>query len=279
MKDANQHFLLRFLDPDGVAIVGASNNPAVSNYFLVANLVNLGFPGKIYPVNPKETEILGLRAYASIQDINGPVDLAVIGVSHIRVPGILRECIQKGIQRVTIIAGGFSEAGENGKKAQNEIRQTVKDHDIRAIGPNALCPINVAAHFCISFNPVSAIPPGGLSLIFQSGLYEPRSSWLLTDFNYHLNKLIDLGNKMDINEVDALAIQLPPMAFLHPQGLLEALGNQVTGRKPIAFWMPGMEPGRNEILQSLEEKGVVVFPSPEQAIRALSALHRFSRRI
>ncbi|MEJ2587066.1 MAG: CoA-binding protein [Deltaproteobacteria bacterium] len=466
MKDGNGHFLDGFLDPDSVAIVGASNNPATTNYYLVANLIKLGFPGKIYPVNPNEAQILGLRAYANVTDIDGPVDLAVIGVSHTRAPGILKECIQKGIKRVTIIAGGFSEAGEEGEKAQKEMQQLVKDHGIRAIGPNALSPINVPAHFCISFHPISAISEGGLSLIFQYGLYEPRFSWLLSDFNYHLNKLIDLGNKMDVNEVDALsylvhdprtrviglhlesiagdgreflrllseakarqkpvvilksgrthagaraaashtgamvrgsdrvfdsairqcgalradtleaffnltralerfgplnmqgnriflatfpggegviltdlceheglrlagvdaptkeklhpvrppwdipanpwdlgltvqfnppdvvyrviveamvndpavdalAIQLHPMAFLYPEKLLEVFGDGVTGRKPIVLWLAGMEPGRNALLQSLEEKRVVVFPSPEQAIHALSALHRFCQR-
>jgi acyl-CoA synthetase (NDP forming) len=80
----------------------------------------------------------------------------------------------------------------------------VRQNSIRAIGPNALSPINVKAGLCISFHPIDSIKAGGLSLIFQSGLYEPRSGWLLNDFNYHLNKLIDLGNKMDVNEVDAL---------------------------------------------------------------------------
>jgi acyl-CoA synthetase (NDP forming) len=462
MENANEHFLARFLEPESVAVVGASNNPTGINYYLVANLVHLGFEGKIFPVNPKEKEIMGLRAYPSLKDIDEPVDLAVIGVSHALVPGILRDCVRKGIRRVTIIAGGFSEAGKNGKRAQEEMRQMLRDHGIRAIGPNALSPINVPANFCVSFHPLSAIRQGGLSLIFQSGLYEPRFTWLLTDFNLHLNKLIDLGNKMDITEVDALsylvqdpktqvigihlesiagdgreflrlireaaahnkrvvvlksgrtqagakaaashtvamvrgsdrvfdsamkqcgalrastleeffyltralerfgpvsmkgsrlflatfpggegviatdlceaeglslaevdqatieklhkvfppwdippnpwdlgltvqfhepnrvyrviveammndpnvdalAIQLHPMAFLFPKELLEVFGNSAAAGKPIALWLAGMEPGRHETLQLLEEKGVVIFPSPEKAIRALSALYQ-----
>lgn len=467
MQNSNEHFLARFLEPESVAIVGASNNPIGINYYLVANLVNLGFKGKIFPVNPKEKEIMGLRAYPSVEDIDEPVDLAVIGVSHALVPGILGECVHKDIKRVTIIAGGFSEVGENGKKVQEKMRQIVKDHGIRTIGPNALSPINVPSNFCISFHPVSQIKRGGLSLIFQSGLYEPRFNWLLSDFNYHLNKLIDLGNKMDINEVDALsylvqdpqtqvigihlesiegdgreflrligeatdrnkrvvvlksgrskagakaaashtgaivqgndlvfdsvikqagairaytletffdltralerfgpvsmkgnriflatfpggegvittdlceeeglrlakiddtivdklrpvfppwdippnpwdlgltaqfnhpidvyrliieamindsnvdalAIQLHPMVFLFPKELLEVFGNSVAARKPIALWLAGMEPGRHEALQSLEERRVLVFSSPEKAIRALSALYRMNSPI
>lgn len=205
MNNKTEHLLSTFLEPESVAIVGASNNPLRINYHLVANLLNLGFPGKIYPVNPKEKEIMGLKTYPSVKHIDETVDLAVIGVSHFLTPGILRDCVEKGIRRVTIIAGGFSETGAEGKKVQDEMVRIIRDNGIRAIGPNALSPINVPAKFCISFHPLNSIKPGSLSLIFQSGLYEPRFHWLLSDFNYHINKVIDLGNKMDINEVDTLS--------------------------------------------------------------------------
>ena len=204
MEIKSEHFLRKFFEPDSVAVVGASNNPSRINYNLAANLVNLGFKGRVYPVHPKEEEILGLKAYPSLMHIDETVDLAVIGVSHSVTLQILRECAQKGIKRVTIIAGGFSETGEEGKRVQEEMARLLKDNGIRAIGPNALSPINVAENFCISFHRLKQIKQGGLSLIFQSGLYEPRLKWLTSDFNIHLNKVIDLGNKMDINEVDAL---------------------------------------------------------------------------
>ena len=200
----NEHFLAGFFEPKSVAIVGASNNPMRPNYYLLSNLLKLGFKGKIYPVHPSEKEILGVKAYPAVKDIPETVDLAVIGVSYAVTPEILKQCVEKGIKRVTLIAGGFSEAGEQGKRIQADMARMVRQNGMRAIGPNALSPINVKAGLCISFHPMEAIRAGGLSLIFQSGLYEPRSGWLLKDFNYHLNKLIDLGNKMDVNEVDAL---------------------------------------------------------------------------
>ena len=200
----DEHFLTRFFEPESIAIVGASNNPMRASYYLLANLIKLGFRGRIYPVHPSEKQILGLQAYPSVKDIPETVDLAVIGVSFAVAPEVLKECVEKGIQRVTLIAGGFSETGEKGKSVQAEMARMVRQNGVRVIGPNALSPINVKAGLCISFHPMEAIKAGGLSLIFQSGLYEPRSGWLLKDFNYHLNKLIDLGNKMDVNEVDAL---------------------------------------------------------------------------
>jgi len=444
MESKSEHFLRKFFEPDSVAIVGASNNPSRINYNLAANLVNLGFKGRVYPVHPKEKEIVGLKAYPSLMHIDETVDLAVIGVSHSLTPQILRECAQKGIKRVTIIAGGFSETGEEGKRAQEEMARLLKDNGIRAIGPNALSPINVAENFCISFHRLKQIKPGGLSLIFQSGLYEPRLTWLTSDFNIHLNKVIDLGNKMDINEVDALnylvqdpetrvigihlesiegdgreflkvikeasdrhtgvlvhgndlvldaalrqhgalrsdsmedffdltralerfgslelkgnriflatlpggegviltdfceqegltlaslegrtmdrmksimppwvissnpwdlgvtmqftdpknvyptlieaviqdpgvdglAIQLPPMAHRIPKEFFSVFQRAVDVRKPIALWLAGVESGRYEPLEWVEEMNVPVFSTPEKAIRALSALCRLSR--
>lgn len=204
MKSSDHHFLHKFFYPESVAIVGASRNPFRVNYHLVANLVKLGFQGKIYPVNPEAGDILGLKAYPSLKSIEGPVDLAVVAVSHQATPSLLKECIEKGIKRVVLVAGGFSETGEEGRKVQKEMAALLKENGVRAIGPNALSPINPATNFAVGFHPIDKIKSGGLSLIFQSGLYEPRIEWLFSDFNLHLNKLIDLGNKMDINEVDAL---------------------------------------------------------------------------
>ena len=202
---SSKHFLEKFFKPESVAIVGASNNPLSINYNLVANLVNLGYEGMIYPVNPKEKEILGINAYSSVKEIEEAVELAVIAVSYSVTPKVLEECVQKGIKGVTLVAGGFSETGQQGKNVQKQMENLLKENGMRAIGPNALSPINVPGKFAISFHAIKKIKPGNLSLVFQSGLYEARFSWLFSEFNLHINKLIDLGNKMDIDEVDAMS--------------------------------------------------------------------------
>jgi acyl-CoA synthetase (NDP forming) len=204
MSIRENHFLEKFLYPQSIAIVGASRNPLRPNHHLVANLVRLGFQGKIYPINPEAEEINGLKSYPDLKSIEGPIDLAILAVPNHLAPRLLQECIARGIQRVTIVAGGFSETGQEGKKAQEEMSALIRQNGIRAIGPNALGPINVSEKLAISFFPIQKWKAGGLSFIFQSGLYEPRLEWLFSDFNLHLCKLIDLGNKMDINEVDAL---------------------------------------------------------------------------
>ena len=205
MEDITDHSLHKFFYPESVALIGASANPIRPSFNLVGNQVKLGYQGRMYPVHPTEKEILGVKAYPRVTDIEEIVDLAVIAVPHAQTPRILRECIEKGIRRVVLVAGGFSETGEEGKKIQQQMLELVRKSGIRAIGPNALSPINPRHHFAISFHPIEQVKTGGLSLIFQSGLYEPRLHWMFSAFNLHLNKLIDLGNKMDLNEVDALS--------------------------------------------------------------------------
>jgi acetyltransferase len=254
------HFLAKFFEPESVAIVGASNNPMRVNYYLLSNLLKLGFRGRIYPVHPREKEIQGLKAFPAVKDIPETVDLAVIGVSYAVTPQILKECVDKGIKRVTLIAGGFSEAGEQGKRVQADMARLVRETGVRVIGPNALSPVSVKAGFCISFHPMESIKAGGLSLIFQSGLYEPRSGWLLKDFNLYLNKLIDLGNKMDVNEVDALTY------------LIEDPGTQVIGIHMESIGGDGREFLRLLRKASTQGKRVVVLKSGRSEAGAKAAL-------
>ncbi len=204
MTNTRHHFLDIFFYPESVAVVGASRSMMSPNFFLVSNLTDLKFPGKVYPVNPNAAEIMGLKTYPDMKSIEGNVDLAVISVPASKTMDIVRDCIAKRVKGITIIAGGFSEIGSGGKKTQDEILSLLREPGIRAIGPNALSPINTANNFIIGFGAAVEMPRGGLSFIFQSGLYQPRLNWLISEFHLNLNKLIDLGNKMDINEVDAL---------------------------------------------------------------------------
>jgi acetyltransferase len=204
MNKQKEHFLDIFFNPRSVAVVGASQNPATANFFLTANLINLKYTGKIYPVNPSADKILGLKAYPNVQSIEDEIDLVAISLPALKVAGILRECIAKKVKAIIITAGGFSETGANGKGLQEEMKQILKGSAIRVIGPNSLSPMNSEQNFIIGFGPMTKLTKGRLSFIFQSGLYQPRLDYLISSMHLNINKLIDLGNKMDINEVDAL---------------------------------------------------------------------------
>lgn len=199
-----KHFLDVFFSPASVAVVGASRDPLKVNYNLLVNLVGLKFAGRIYPINPNVQEILGIKTYPKLTSVEDEVELVVCAVPAAATLDIIKDCVEKGVKGVVIVAGGFSEVGDEGRKLQAEIARLLRESGIRAIGPNSLSPINTSNNLVIGFRPHEKLRRGGLSFIFQSGLYEPRLDWILLNFNLGINKLIDLGNKMDINEVDAL---------------------------------------------------------------------------
>ena len=196
------HFLERFFHPRSVAIVGATNNPFKINFRLTQNLVDLNFQGKIYPVNPREKKISGIKAYATLQDIPEGIDLVVIAVPAPKAIDIVKDCDKKGVKQLVIVTGGFSEGGEQGQKLHQEIVTFVKEKDMRSIGPNTLGPINTSNNLAISFNSIKEMRQGGISFAFQSGFYDPKINWLFSHLG--INKIVDLGNKMDVNEVDIL---------------------------------------------------------------------------
>ena len=191
-------------NPKSIAVVGASGNPSTPNYNLLANLVRLKFPGRLYPVNPNVPEIDGMKAYPSLKNIEGAIDMVVSSVPAPATLDVIKDCVEKGVKVVVIVSGGFSEVGRDGRRVQEEIALLLKRAGIRAIGPNCLSPINTSNNLVIGFDPHEKLNKGSTSLILQSGFYEPRLEWIFWDLNLGVSKLIDLGNKMDINEVDAL---------------------------------------------------------------------------
>ncbi|NWF93229.1 MAG: CoA-binding protein [Syntrophaceae bacterium] len=197
-----EHFLEHFFNPKSIAIVGATNNPLKMNFRIMQNLINLDFQGPVYPVNPREEKILGIRAFASLRDILEPVDLVVSAVPASKTMEIVRDCDEIGVKHLVIITGGFSEGGEEGQKLHEEIAAFIKEKGIRVLGPNTLSPINTRNRLAISFNPIKKMRNGGISFAFQSGFYEPKINWILSHMG--INKILDMGNKMDIHEVDTL---------------------------------------------------------------------------
>jgi len=196
------HFLDKFFNPESIALVGATNNPFKMNFQLMRNLLRLGYQGKIYPVNPHSKEILGLKAYPALADLQKPVDLVVTAVPALKTMAILEQCAQVGVRNVVIISGGFSEGGDEGRELHENIGAFARRNGIRVLGPNTLSPVNTSKHMAISFNVIKKMQCGGLSFAFQSGFYDPKMNWIFSNFG--VNKMMDMGNKVDINEVDAL---------------------------------------------------------------------------
>jgi acetyltransferase len=193
-----RHILQKFFKPEAVAVVGASPREGTIGFTLVNNLKQDGFKGHIYPINPKHSEILGLKAYPSVTAVGAPIDLAVIAVPILGVPEIMRECGQAKIPGVIIISAGGKEVGDEGKKVEAEIEAAAKAGGIRYLGPNCLGIICPHTHLNASFAARMA-KPGGLALLSQSGaICSAILDWADTQ-NIGFSHFVSIGSMADID--------------------------------------------------------------------------------
>ncbi|MDO9351528.1 MAG: CoA-binding protein, partial [Deltaproteobacteria bacterium] len=128
--------LTPFFDPQSIAVIGSLKEGYFGGYVVVKTLLKAGFAGGIYPVNPSYKEVLGQKVYASIKEIPEKIDLALIIIGCRAVPGVLRECGEKGIRAVVVVSDGFAERDEEGTKLQREMVEIARQTGIRIIGPN-----------------------------------------------------------------------------------------------------------------------------------------------
>jgi len=187
--------------PKSVAVIGAAREPYKVGHSVVKNLLNHGYKGKIYPVNPKADEILGLKVYKSVLDIPDDVDLAVIAVKASIVPLVLEECGKKGVKAAIVISAGFKEIGVEGAKLEKLVVNIAKKYDIALQGPNCLGTIDTYTPLNASF--ASNMPyKGNIAFISQSGaLCTAILDWSLKE-KIGFSKFVSLGNKAVLDEID-----------------------------------------------------------------------------
>src|SRR3954471_11936312 len=135
--------LARFLDPRGVAIVGASNDLTRIGGQPIRLLTEHGYTGKVYPVNPKYDAIKGLKCYPSLSAVPQPCDVALIALAAAHVPGVIEECGRAGIPYALVLSAGFSEVGEKGEALQQKLVEAAKKSGVRVTGPNCLGMLNL----------------------------------------------------------------------------------------------------------------------------------------
>ncbi|MDD5462709.1 MAG: GNAT family N-acetyltransferase [Methylococcales bacterium] len=162
------HYLNRFFTPKSVAIVGASERENSVGYRLLLNMQEAGFTGGLYPVNNKRGQLLGLKAYPDLNSVPEDLDLVVIATPAASVPGIMRQCGEKGITSVIIITAGFGELGPEGKRLQQEVVDIAHRYSVRIIGPNCLGVVRPSAQLNATFGD-GTVKDGNLALLSQSG--------------------------------------------------------------------------------------------------------------
>jgi acetyltransferase len=197
-----------FFEPKGVAVVGATPEPNTGGHYLIAN-VALSYKDPVYPVNPKYSEILGLKCYPRVSDIKGPLDLALVFVPAHAVPQVLEDCVARGVRGAILESSGFAEVGPEGKILQDQCLAIARKGGMRLWGPNCMGLIDISKRYVFSFIIPEAwqgsINPGGVSLIVQSGLLSAGFiTTLMSNKTLGLAKVCSIGNKSDVEETELL---------------------------------------------------------------------------
>ena len=232
-----------FLNPRSVAVIGASREAGTIGDVLLANLKRSGFTGPIYPVNPSDAEIEGLRTYPNVGAIGAPVDLAVIAVPAPAVEAVVTECAQVGVRGVVVISAGFGEVSEAGRAAEKRLRQLVRGSGMRMVGPNCMGVLNADPAVSLNATFARSLPPAGnIGMLSQSGALGLAILDYVRTLNIGISTFVSVGNKADVSGNDLLCYWADDPRTSVLVLYLESFGNprrfgriapQVARHKPI----------------------------------------------
>ncbi len=200
----------KFFNPSSVVVIGSSNSPFNLGATISNILHYLGYKGELYVVNSKGEDVHGSRGFKSVLDIPGEIDLAIILTPARVAPAVVRECGVKGIRHLVIETAEFSEAGDEGKRLQEEISACAREFGMRFLGPNCLGTLNAHNKFCCFFGIIPGMydevfdRPGAISYVIQSG---GVGALIIDSFRKditNVNKMVSIGNKEDVDEADLI---------------------------------------------------------------------------
>ncbi|MFJ7637769.1 acetate--CoA ligase family protein [Peribacillus sp. NPDC097225] len=195
----------KLLHPSSIAIVGASSNEKKNGGRLVKYLVENQFKGKVFPINPKADEIFGHRVYPSLTHVTEPIDVACIIVAAQSVPGVMRECQQKGIKNVIIYSSGFAETGAKGALLQQEILSIAKEAGIRIVGPNVIGVASPNDNVYMAFGSALTTKEkvaGGIGFISQSGAMGSALLSRAWENKVGFSRWVTVANEVDLTTSD-----------------------------------------------------------------------------
>ena len=238
-----------------VAVVGASANPEKTGHIILKNIIEGGFEGKIYPVNPKAGEILGLPCYPSVTAINDSVDVVIIVVPAKFVPDVMEEAGKKGVTGAVVISGGFGEIG-NGE-LEKQILDIAKKYGMRIIGPNCQGFNYTPNRLCASWPLVTKSGP--IAVISQSGTVGAAIEMWAQAAEIGISCFVSLGNKVDVNEIDLIDVfkedPNTKVISLYIEGVQNGARfmksvRSAREKKPIVVLKPGTTPKGARAVQS-----------------------------
>ena len=238
-----------------VAVVGASANPEKTGHIILKNIIEGGFEGKIFPVNPKAGEILGLPCYPSVTAINDPVDVVIIVVPSKFVPDVMEEAGKKGVTGAVIISGGFGETGNI--ELEKQILDIAKKYGMRIIGPNCQGFNYTPNRLCASWPLVTKSGP--IAVISQSGTVGAAIEMWAQAAEIGISCFVSLGNKVDVNEIDLIDVfkedPNTKVISLYIEGVQNGARfmksvRSAREKKPIVVLKPGTTPKGARAVQS-----------------------------
>ncbi|MEN8190052.1 MAG: acetate--CoA ligase family protein [Thermodesulfobacteriota bacterium] len=196
--------LNNLFEPKSIGVVGASESPGRIGYEIVKNILEGGYRGDVFPVHPDLDSLLGKTCYPDLKSIPADIDLVIIAVGAGQVFEIIRQAADRGVKALIVLSAGFSETGAEGGEREQEMRDYCQRHDIRLLGPNCLGVIN--GNIGLNASIVGRIPEtGGISIFSQSGALCSAMIDFAAEHRLGLSKVVSIGNKADISEVDMLA--------------------------------------------------------------------------
>ncbi|MFC1952369.1 acetate--CoA ligase family protein [Chloroflexota bacterium] len=282
--------------PKSVAIIGVSRDSEKEKKTgWVGRLLEFGYQGKIYPINPNATNLVGLTAYPSVKDIPDSVDYAIVAVPRHIVPQAVADCVSKGVKAVHVYTAGFAETGdEEGKRLQAEIERTISGSNTRLIGPNCLgvyCPASG-----LTFYEGFSKEPGPIAFISQTGVGGRRLIGLANGKGLRFSKMVSYGNGIDLNVTDFLEYVMADTEskyiLLYVEGLKDGrrffeLVRECAAVKPVVLLKAGLSEsgagavashtaslaGSREVWQTFfRQTGVIAVETLEEAAEQLVAV-------
>ena len=244
--------LSRLLNPRGVAVVGVSNDATRIGGQALRLLTDFGYAGRIYPVNPKYGEIKGLTCHPDLLSVPQPCDVALIALSAERVADAIEQCGKAGIPFALVLAGGFAETGEEGRRLQAHLSATARAANVRLVGPNCLGILNLKDHARIGFGGTAqlrTLEPGPMAMVTQSGGFGFGVVAMAAHAGIGCNYAVSTGNEADLDLLDFVAdlIERPEveivvafMESIDDGRRLMAIGERALELgKPILVWKVG----------------------------------------
>ena len=195
---SERHYLTSLFEPKSVAVVGASEREGTLGHVLFRNIIDGGYKGRLYPINPRHETVLGLPAYKSIEDIGARVELALIATKPKTVPEIVEQCGRSGIKIVIILTAGFAESGHSGAALERKTLEIARSYGVRVLGPNCIGVIRPELGLNATFGRVGA-DVGNLALVSQSGaMCSAVLDWAKSN-RLGFSSVISLGSTADVD--------------------------------------------------------------------------------